>query len=319
MDLLYHYASNQKGFGILSSKSIRLSDICKSNDYRELTLFFPDIFDAIFIAFKESPFDLKYEGKYGEDALISLCELTERMIGHAIECGDFSNFVLCFSEQSDLLSQWRGYANDGQGISIGFSKELLKKICDEDSGILRLEKVVYINEEQRQHLINELSAEVIENLKGLRKWIVNEMTHDDSSSDTDGLLGFNFHGMIESILIDSLKYKPIGFEEEKEWRLFLCDHAYKNPEWVLGEEREMMGPRFFSETLSFLRNKIAFNITDNNICPYVPIEFSVIGDNVVKEIWIGPKSKIVKKDMELFLAQYGYQNIQVLFSETSYR
>lgn len=319
MNLLYHYASNQKGLGILGSKSIRLSDICKSNDYKELTLLFPDIFDEIFVLFKKAPFEFKYVGQNGEEALKSLLNITYQMIDDDIESGDFSNFVLCFSEQPDLLSQWRGYANDGQGISIGFSKELLKRKCNEDKSFFRLEKVTYIDEEKRKQIINEQAAEVINELKCLRKWIVDNMTHDDLSPDTDGLLGFNFHGLIENLLIDSLKYKPIGFNEEKEWRLFLRDRAYKNPMWVLGEEREMLGSNYFSETLSFLRNKIKFNVTDNDICPYVPLEFSEIGNDVVKEIWIGPKSKITQKDMKLYLSQHGYQNIEILFSETSYR
>ncbi len=319
MDLLYHYANNQKGFGILSSKSVRLSDICKSNDYKELTLLFPDVFDAIFMSFKESPFEFKYSDKNGEEALSCLLDSIEQSIGYDLNCGGFSNFVLCFSEKPDLLSQWRGYANDGQGISIGFSKNLLTKKCNEADSIFRLEKVVYINEKQRQKIITEQAAEVIEELKSLRKWIVNEMTNNDLSPYTDMLLKFNFYCIIENILIDSLKYKPIGFKEEKEWRLFLRDRAYKNPKFVLGEEREMVGARSFNQTISFLRNKIAFNITDNNICPYVPLEFKDIGDDVIKEIWIGPKSKIVEKDMELFLAQYDYKNIQIRFSETSYR
>lgn len=319
MELLYHYAGNQKGFGILNSKTIRLSDIYKSNDYNELTLLFPDIFDELLILFKESPFEFKYEGKKGVEALRLLLKITEQMIGDAIECGDFSNFVVCFSEQNDLLSQWRGYADDGKGISIGFSKELLKRKCDEENSIFRLEKVTYINEERRKQIVKETASEVIEELRELRKWIVDEMTNNDDSPDTDSLLGFNFYGMIESILTDSLKYKIIGFEEEKEWRLFLRNRAYKNPEWVIGKERDMRGPRYFSETLTFLRNRISFNITDNNICPYVPLEFSEIGAGFVKEIWIGPKSKIVKKDLELLLAQLNYQDVRILFSETSYR
>lgn len=259
MGLLYHYASNQKGLGILSSKSIRLSDIRKSNDYKELTLLFPDIFDEILVLFKKSPFEFKYEGQNGEEALKSLLNITCHMIYDNIKCGDFSNFVFCFSEQCDLLSQWRGYAYDGQGISIGFSKELLKRKCNEDTSIFKLEKVIYLDEEKRKQIIKEQAAEVIKELRFLRKWIIDNMTHDDLSLDTDGLLGFNFYGLIESLFIDSLKYKPIGFEEEKEWRLFLRNRAYKDPMWVLGEKREMQGPNFFAETLSFLRNKIAFN------------------------------------------------------------
>ena len=35
---------------------------------------------------------------------------------------------VCFSEERDLLSQWRGYANDGAGFSITFDRAILEKI-----------------------------------------------------------------------------------------------------------------------------------------------------------------------------------------------
>jgi hypothetical protein len=35
----------------------------------------------------------------------------------------------CLSEDGDLLSQWRGYAADASGVSIGFSKEYLGFRC----------------------------------------------------------------------------------------------------------------------------------------------------------------------------------------------
>ncbi|MGN0734555.1 MAG: DUF2971 domain-containing protein [Anaerovoracaceae bacterium] len=319
MDLLYHYASNQKGFGILNDRAIRLSDIRKSNDYEELFLLYPDIFEDILAVYKESPFDFQYECQNGEKALKALLEITYHMINDSIESGDLTNFVVCFSEQADLLSQWRGYANDGQVISIGFSKELLQRKCKEDNSVFRLEKVAYICEEKRKEIVKKKAFEVVESLRDLRKWIIENMTHDASSPDTDGLLQFNFHGMIENIMIESLMYKQIGFEEEKEWRIFLRNRAYKNPDWVLGEDCKMIGPNMFSETLSFLRNKISFNVTDNNIFPYIPLLFSEIGDEVIKEIWIGPKNKIAHGDMELYLAQHGYQNTEIFFSKTSYR
>lgn len=319
MGLIYHYAANPKGFGILNDKEIRLSDIRKSNDYEEMTLLYPYIFDEILIIFRNSPFEFKYDGQKGEEAMKSLLTITERIIYDKIESGDFTNFVVCFSEQSDLLSQWRGYANNGQGISIGFSKELLKRKCDQDKSIIRLEKVVYITEKQHNEITRKKAFEAIEELRGLRKWIVQNMTNDDSSPDTDSLLYFNFIGLVEGFMTDSLKYKQIGFKEEKEWRLFLKDKAYKNPEWVVGENSEMCGPNGFNETLSFLRNKILFNVTDDNISPYVPLSFSDIGEDIIKAIWIGPKSHITERDMKLYLVQHRYKNVKLFFSNTSYR
>lgn len=37
-------------------------------------------------------------------------------------------YVACFSERKDCLSQWRGYADDRQGISIGFCKKMLESL-----------------------------------------------------------------------------------------------------------------------------------------------------------------------------------------------
>jgi hypothetical protein len=62
--------------------------------------------------------------------------------------GDYSNFVTCFREESDSLSQWRGYADYGKGCCIGPSHELLQQFCSNSSGLLRLEKVEYITDEQ---------------------------------------------------------------------------------------------------------------------------------------------------------------------------
>ena len=45
--LVYHYCDNCKMANILSSKTLRMSDITKSNDYEEVKMFFPGILDAI--------------------------------------------------------------------------------------------------------------------------------------------------------------------------------------------------------------------------------------------------------------------------------
>lgn len=145
------------------------------------------------------------------------------------------------------------------------------------------------------------------------------MTHDDEAEDTDGLLAFNFQDMIETLLVHSLTFKGAGFAEEKEWRLFLCSQAYKQPDWVLGATEDMKGPQGFSETLTFLRNRIEFNITEDNISPYVPVCFNDFDSVPIKEIWLGPKSRISECDLKLYLADKGYNNVRIARSNISYR
>ena len=316
---LYHYGSNRRCFGILKVQEFRMNDIRKSNDYRELLMIYPEIFDVILDKYKQAPFPFKYEHLEDSAAMRSLVYQTEDLIDHALDSGDFSNFVTCFSEASDMLSQWRGYANDGKGCCLGVSFDALNKYCDNSNGVLLLKKVQYVTKEELSEITEQTATEILSELKGLRKWIVENMTFDDEADDTDGLLGFNFHGMIKSALTDSLTLKSSGFSEEKEWRLFLATQAYKKPEWVLGEDRKMVGPRGFEETLSYLRNNICFNITEDNISPYIAIHFRDFESAPVCEFWLGPKSKISRCDLELFLAKEGYSGLKICESNISYR
>ena len=41
-NILYHYCSNEKAYNILKGKTIRLSDIIKSNDSFEMNILFPE-------------------------------------------------------------------------------------------------------------------------------------------------------------------------------------------------------------------------------------------------------------------------------------
>ena len=103
---LFHYCSNQKCFSILESKTIRLSDIQKSNDYKELSLFFPKIFDCLEELYNQKPFRFKYAGKTESAAFEEMLDLSYETWRKKFATGEFSNFVLCFSEKPDSLSQW---------------------------------------------------------------------------------------------------------------------------------------------------------------------------------------------------------------------
>ncbi|MEF3048752.1 DUF2971 domain-containing protein [Pseudotabrizicola sp. L79] len=51
---------------------------------------------------------------------------------------------VCFSEERDLLSQWRGYAADGAGFSITFYREALEAVANEHpASKLQLTKIAY--------------------------------------------------------------------------------------------------------------------------------------------------------------------------------
>ncbi|GHA50837.1 hypothetical protein GCM10008927_15110 [Amylibacter ulvae] len=106
---------------------------------------------------------------------------------------------MCFSEERDLLSQWRGYASDAEGICIGFSTQKLSELeyCDNGSPIA-LSKVIY-DKDQQDTIISEMLDE-----------------HLDISNVDDIIM---HRGLVERIVTNTFMYKNPAFHEEREWRL----------------------------------------------------------------------------------------------------
>ena len=319
MDCLYHYCSNDKAFSILQWKNIRMGDISKSNDSLELQLFFPELHREIYRQYVADPFPFQYEGKEGEEAFREIVQFSEYSWERRFDSGDFSNFVICFSTTKDCLSQWRGYADDGRGCCIGFSKDIIQEFCDSSSGVLRLEKVIYVDESQIAEMISFHAGVILKNMRNLREWLVKEITLKDDDPDTDGLIMYNFDGMIESAFIESLRLKTVHFREEQEWRVFLSRRAYKNGDWVYNKKEPLQGPNLFDKTLDFLNDRIDFRCTNDDLIPFCPLKFAEFPGNPVTELWLGPKNFTRKSDAELFLWKYGYQNVDIRYSDITYR
>lgn len=319
MDCLYHYCANEKFYSILQNRNIRMGDISKSNDSLELQLFYPDLHSTILRKYKKDPFSFRLGELTDSDAMHELVRTSDQIWFERFDSGDFSNFVVCFSEVKDCLSQWRGYADDGRGGCIGFSKEALQQYCDASNGVLRLEKVEYADEKTVRDAISFYADSILKELKGLRQWIVDEMTQDDNSDETDSLIRYNFDGMIASAFTESLCMKTKPFQEEQEWRIFLNKEAYKKADWVYNKKDELTGPRYFDDTLNFLNNRIDFRYTTDDLIPFCPIRFEEFPQNPVVEIWLGPKNHARESDVDLFMHKHGYGNVAIFHSDITYR
>ena len=120
MGLIYHYCSMDTFNIIMKNKTLRLSDITKSNDSQEKLLIYNHLKKAMTNAFKSLHLTIKPEDSDGVGSYLSTAKKDLDEVVHQ------KSLVICFSKAEDLLSQWRGYANDGRGFSIGFDLELLK-------------------------------------------------------------------------------------------------------------------------------------------------------------------------------------------------
>lgn len=138
MTVLYHYCSNAAFHSIVENRSIWLSALSLSSDTMEGKL----VTDVIAQMAKSDGLDQANIQRLKE--YVSLLEQIMEGLG------------FCLSEEGDLLSQWRGYADDASGVSIGFSKKYLEKLSEDSlnpqkSGFT-LKKVEYEYESQKKRI-----------------------------------------------------------------------------------------------------------------------------------------------------------------------
>ena len=293
-----------------------MSDITKSNDYEEVKLFFPGILDAIEDEYRKDEFPLQYMGNTNSDALGKLLDQEYDILRYEFDRGGVTNFVVCFCEDGDVLSQWRGYADNGKGCSLGFSVKELKEYCNTYKGILRFEQVEYKTVKEISDTIVEKSLKVLNELRGLRKWIVESMPSFDEEK-IEKMCQYCFHQMISGVLMSSLKYKNDSFKEEQEWRLFFSQQIYKFAKWIYSDEE--IETIVYDDMLKVIKNRIEFNVTADDLIPFYPINFTEISPNPIKQIIVGPQNKIMEKDFSLYVASNKLSDIDFKYSRISYR
>ena len=118
-------------------------------------------------------------------------------------------FVVCFTADGNLLSQWRSYTNPSKGVSIGFAADTLVECASSQS--FQLARCVYDPEEQR--ILAERFIEELIKLARTRGEVTDPSKRHPANS---------FHAVFEEIEDDLLRIasllKDSAFHEEKEWR-----------------------------------------------------------------------------------------------------
>jgi hypothetical protein len=286
----------------IKKKTIRLSDITKSNDSAELT-YIAQFIDPIFRKVYSSDTTKKlkkYDSNFFEYALDH--ELKDWFTE---EHRYYTQYVSCFSGAPDMLSQWRGYGDDGKGVSIGFDEAELLSLNPEGSPVLDLKKVQYWQRSQKARV-----REAAENfLKQLKKII------DEADK-------------LDSTVVDKDKYikdKSVNCYHTTFYKLFQLGTYFKSP--FFKEEKEIR--------LSLLQTKNGddFNILlahgakfgEHGVNPggrgqkFVDINFSSCDFNPFKLVTLGPKCEKTISDVENFLTNNGVTGCKIVASEGTYR
>lgn len=277
--IVYHYCSVDTFLNIIKNSSIWLSDIAKSNDYQECIGCREIVDMGIKEYFRDDAEALKawntcYEqGVYSNSAMATFCA--------------------CFSESKDKLSQWRGYAQDGKGIAIGFDREILEELNQISEYHVAFGKVIYDNPQEYVQGI------IADNIKKLEYKGIGHVAHE---------LSGNYRMKFPFV-------KNPGFEEENEWRAVVCSS---------------IGHYNIPSSDNILFSKVKYRATINKLIPYIEMNFEKVKQSIIKKIFIGPKSEVEVEDIVNLLCFYGYYDgieegynfqepVDIKKSETTYR
>lgn len=262
--LVHYYCSTSTFLSLFSKKEIWLTSLRDSNDSLE-GKWVLDRFVTLRTGGKDQYFDKAWH-----------------ILNTAVHSGQYA-LGMCFSEHRDRLSQWRGYAEDGRGFSIGFSKEKLDRLSkvysEGKSSEVKFRKINYWDRLPDEFLI-ELKAYC-----------------DKQSYSSDG--------NITQLSLDNIAL------QDWIWRL----NEIKNP--AFKEEAEHRLYTIMSDT-SFPGT--SFRNVQGNISPYIVISFNDIGTDLIESVTIGPKNNTNREIIKAFLKKCGFDRIyDVQQSSASYR
>lgn len=287
MTALYHYCSTNSFKTIIEQNTILLSSLNLSNDSLEGRLI-TDIFSRISTSDGVS--------KESQEKLRDGVTFLEQL---------YDGLGFCLSEQGDLLSQWRGYAYDASGFSIGFSKEYLDSITQQDNKLAKsdflLKKVVYSPSEQEE-IVRPTYSKV--------KQIV-----DDGKLVIPGR-----KGLLDPRSDEELEQERKDFEIAYKTMLLtmyeLLPNLYALKTAAFSEEREW---RIISYMLRDGDTSCSFRALNNRLVP--TRTFDLIKTNIepIQEVILGPKNITPLYVIHKFLKQYGFKNVTVKTSSATYR
>lgn len=195
---------------------------------------------------------------------------------------------VCFSEERDLLSQWRGYASDGAGFSITFSKDALETVAKNHSASrVELAKIAYGGQDNAEldaimRLLDDAfvnDAHRYSELEGIGSLILSSGMNDDRDEK------------YERAARSLFTVKNGAFREEKEWRLFT-----------------------YGTLASF--GGVKLRGTGRAISPYIAID---IPADSVTQVTLGPRNQTPEHVVKFALRSNGFSEVSVRTSTASYQ
>lgn len=270
MGMIYHYCTPQVFKSIVENKILWLSATNNMNDFTEGAWFTSALNHVL--------------SGYKTNALRSRLELMwSTYLGN-----NTIRYATCFSKSPDVLSQWRAYAQNGEGVAIGFDEDRLKlkngtpvtSVFAED--YIKIVDIMYFERDSLEAYIKE------------------EL---DLALKKDNY---------ETVMLElALKFASIAM-------------VAKNPAFTEEDEKRIVyaplitGKEDTNETNIFNPiSPINFRLTGSSLTSYFEFNFSEL--DAITQVILGPRNTFSSYDIELFLSINGLPKASITKSKATYR
>lgn len=274
--VLYHYCSTETFISIVRNRCIWLSDINTMNDFSEHHWAYERFVEAANLERD------RLSRRFFDELDAVLSETQTNIIP----------FVSSFSTDGDVLSQWRAYADDGKGVSIGFDAKKIERLS------VRSSQIEYDKEKQVAHFRAHLLElfEIYSRLPDAErpKFLVNEGAH----------MGVDFSC-----------FKIPAFAEEREVRIIRALNVSASD----GKKFIYDAGGTGEDKLSRKKLPVKFRSRAGQIVCYLEMPLGGLGDNFITEVIIGPKNDTSGPEINTLLHANGMKMATILKSEASYR
>ncbi len=316
MNLIYHYCSLDTFFQIIKNKTLRLSDLNKTNDYMEKKWGTQLLQETLKTELEHNGIvmDLQEPYWYSNEAKNHIEQLNNDISQYLMH----QSLITCFSLKGDLLSQWRAYGQDGEGVSIGFDFDYLKRLLKGQKKLL-INKVLYNKSIQEKAIRTRMFIPALNHIRDMFKHDVVKCSND---FNTYFIEEFDcFCEVLDTTTEDVFSLlKNSAFSEEKEVRIVYNTGIYKEIE--TNDLKEMLNEEIqVGKNSELVINPIQYQVKENKLVAYADMNFeNCISNGIIKEIVIGPKAKISEVDIRQFLLTCKFEDdILITKSSASYR
>src|ERR1035437_7701891 len=200
-ELLWHHTNAEGLLGIVCGQQFRATDVFFFNDLSEVHYALELIEKAlpeVLAEFQRGPATQVVDGLVAQVAALRRApRFPYRM--HAV----------CFCQEPDLLSQWRGYGALGGGFALGFSTEA---ILDHIQGTDLIVSQVYYDRAKQLTLVRET-------IKCACQTLIRVAANVDDRKDIKELARQTARFVMSILYQLIVALKSAAFQEEREWRV----------------------------------------------------------------------------------------------------